>query len=346
MIDGSTNNNPNKTTLSLKLGLYNVENLFLHFDQEIPQHYQKLNEAQWQKLSHSAYEPKPLKKCLEIARIITEEAPDILMLCEVGGIESLNTFNKLFLQDQYQVALIEGNSDRNIDVGFLIKKNAPYFFDITTNKNRPLNFLYPHETTSKRTGYPIKGSTQYFSRDCAELRLFTTKREEPFMILLLTHLKSRLDPERIDPGGSERRSAELRTCLNIYSELKSENPSVPIIFSGDMNGFAGRPNTDSEFLPIYNETDLVDVLELAEVPIEKRASFYQIKNGGRSEGKQIDYCFLSDNLKNQVIKTSAYVFRYKDEFNFEIDPPKTLEDKGKLASDHYPIFFELENIIF
>lgn len=330
----------------LKLGLYNVENLFLIFDQEIPPHYQKLNEAQWQKLSNSIYEPKPLNKCLQIGKIITENCPDIMMLCEVGGAESLSTFNKLFLQDRYHVALLEGNSDRNIDVGFLIKKSVTFFFDISSNKNRPLNFLYPHEVTSKKTNYPIRSSTQHFSRDCAELRLFTKTREEPFLILLLTHLKSRLDPERIDPGGTERRAAELRTCLNIYNEIKAQFPSVPIIFSGDMNGFAGKPNTNTEFLPIYTETDLEDVLEIAGVNLDKRSTFYQIKNGGKAEGKQIDYCFIPNMLTDKLVKSAAHIYRYKDDFGFPLDDPKTLEDKQKLASDHYPLFFNLENIEF
>src|SRR3989338_2174865 len=246
MTTQSTNNNINSIKVKLKLGLLNVENLFLLFDQEIPLHYQKINESQWQKLSSSVYETKPMNKCQQIAKVITENAPDIMMLCEVGGAESLNNFNKLFLQSQYHTALIEGNSDRNIDVGF----------------------LYPHETTSKKTSYPIKGQSQFFSRDCAELRLFTKTKEDPFLIILLTHLKSRLDPERIDPGGVERRSAEFRTCLEIYRELKIQFKNIPIVFSGDMNGFAGKPNTDTEFLPLYSETDLEDVLEIANVSVD------------------------------------------------------------------------------
>jgi endonuclease/exonuclease/phosphatase family metal-dependent hydrolase len=332
------------TKLQLKFGLFNVENLFLLFDQEIPAHFQKLNEAQWQKLSNSVYENKTLVKCNSIAQIIKENDPDIMMLCEVGGSDSLHNFNKLFLDNKYNVALIEGNSDRNIDVGYLIKKDVSFFFDIASNKNRPLNFLYPHEKLSKKTGYSIKGHSQFFSRDCVELRLFTQAKESPFMVLLLTHLKSRLDPERIDPGGTERRSAELRTAVDIYKELKNQHPNTPIILSGDMNGFAGKPDTDPEFLPLYSETDLEDVLELACLSIDKRSTFYQIKNGAKAEGKQIDYCFISSHLKDKLVTQDVKVYRYKDEFGFAFDNPKTMDEKGRLASDHYPLFFTLENI--
>ena len=130
---GSTNNPaiPDK----LKFGLFNAENLFLLFDQEIPAHYQKLNEAQWQRLSSSVYENKPLQKCMQIAQFVKSEAPDILMMCEVGGLESLKNFNKLFLDNKYDLALIEGNSDRNIDVGFLIKKDFPLHYNIKSHKS-------------------------------------------------------------------------------------------------------------------------------------------------------------------------------------------------------------------
>jgi exonuclease III len=113
-----------------------------------------------------------------------------------------------------------------------------------------------------------------------------------------------------------------------------------------MNGFAGKPNTDPEFLPIYTETDLEDVLELANISIDKRSTFYQIKNGGRAEGKQIDYCFISNNLKDKLVLNDVKVYRYKDEFGFPFDYPKNMDEKGRLASDHYPLFFNLENIEF
>lgn len=341
MSAGSTNNPaiPDK----LKFGLFNAENLFLLFDQEIPPHYLKLNEAQWQRLSSSVYENKALQKCIQIAQIVKAEAPDVFMLCEVGGLESLKNFNKLFLENKYDIALIEGNSDRNIDVGFLIKKDFCLHYSLKSHKERPLNFLYPHENLSKKTGYPVKKESQFFSRDCVQLEFYNpSDSAKTLFIVLLTHLKSRLDPERIDPGGTERRTAELRTCLDIYKELKTVQPECPIIFAGDMNGFAGKPNTDAEFNVIYNETDLEDVLEIANVSVDKRSTFYQIKSNSRTDGKQIDYCFISKQLHERLIKNSAEVYRYKDEFGFAIDQPKHMDDKSKLPSDHYPLFFSLE----
>lgn len=331
-------------SINLKICLINAENLFLLFDSELPAGYQDLSEAQWQQLSNSVYENKPLRKCKELARSLQELDPDIILVCEVGGEESLKNFNHYFMNQAYLAALIEGNSDRNIDVGFLIKKNLPFFFDIHTNKNRPINYLYPHERTSLQNGYPVKGgkitSSHKFSRDCAELHLFTKNQEEPFFIILLTHLKSRLDPERIDPQGFERRQAELLAALEIFSELKAKHSEIPIMLAGDFNGNAAKLNTDNEFLPLYQQTELEDVLEISQVATQDRATFYQVRSGTRTDGKQIDFCFIEKRF-SRLLSGKTFVHRYKNALNLAYDIPTTLDEKLMLPSDHYPIFCEL-----
>ncbi len=331
-------------SVNLKFCLYNVENLFLLFDQPVPKNFEKMEEVQWQKLSTSIYENKPLFKLQHLARTIRDANADIVMLCEVGGIESLKNFNTLFLNSEYSPILIEGNSDRNIDVGYLIRKNQSFYFDLLTHKNRDLNFLYPHEIQSKEKNYPVKVISHKLSRDCAELRLFSREIEKPFLIVLLTHLKSPLDPERIDPNGTERRSAELKTCLEIYTELAKQFSDCPIIFAGDFNGQASSANTDREFVPLHQTTTLKDIFELANVNSDNRYTFYQVRSGLRSDGRQIDYCFIDEKFKHHLNLASVAVCDYKDEFGSSIKKPETLEQKMALPSDHYPIVFTLDNI--
>ena len=304
-----------------------------------------LEENQWQKLSQSVYDNKPLFKTKQIAQTIKNMNLDILQLTEVGGLESLKNLNKYFLDDLYSPILIEGNSDRSIDVGFLIRKTSHFYFDLMTHKNRSIDFLYPHERLSKKTNYPPKIISHKMSRDCAELRLFKKDVNRPFLILLLTHLKSPLDPERIDPAGTERRTAELKTCVNIYNELKIEFPHCPVMLSGDFNGNASKTNTEPEFTDLYLKTDLIDVLELAQVPAPERSTFIQIKSGLRSEGRQIDYCFVPEILQQNVVISSAKVFEFQDEFGSNLKRPETIEQKMALPSDHYPLIFTVENIL-
>ena len=336
----------NETT-NLKCCLLNAENLFLTFDQIPAADALKFPEAQWQKLTTSVIENKPLKKCLDMAKGLQEINADILMLCEVGGFESLNNFNHLFMNDAYSPYLIEGNSERNIDVGFLIKKNLPFYFDLQSNKNRLINYLYPHERLSIEKGYPVKGgkvtTSHKFSRDVVELRLFKSDREKPFMIFLLTHLKSRLDPDGIDPHGFERRQAELKALIEIYNEITLKNPGVPMVVAGDFNGNASLNNTDAEFKDLYANTHLKDVFEHLNIPHEERATFYQVKSGSRTDGRQIDFVFLPADTAG-YLKEKAYVYRYKDEFGMAHGIPMNMDAKLRLPSDHYPIVFDLEGI--
>jgi len=328
----------NETT-NLKFFLLNAENLFLLFDGSPPPNWEGLDEGKWQALSTSVYDNKPLHKCKALARTIQEQNPDILMLCEVGGHESLQNFNEMFLDKSYSPVLIEGNSDRNIDVGFLVRKNLGFYFDLLSNRNRPIHFWYSNEKDQTP-----KKNTNKFSRDVAELRLFKNDREKPFLVILHTHLKSRLDKENMDPGGVERRRAELKTLIEIYSEVEKLHPEAPILVSGDFNGNASRIATDEEFQDIYLKTPWQDVLEVSGIPPGERATFYQVRNNSKTDGRQIDYCFLTPRSIPYLAKEHSQVIRYKDEFGLEIGIPTTLEDKDHLPADHYPIIFELSNL--
>ncbi len=334
---------------NLKLMVYNAENLFLLSDQKLTPDHLKLDQTQWNRLSTSIYENKPLEKLKAIGKLILEENPDLVMLCEVGGNESLQNFNRLFLNDQYSVALIEGNSNRHIDVGYLIKKGMPFYFDINTNKNRPINYLYPHERQSAETGYSNKNGkvsgSHKFSRDACELHLFQNDREKPFLIVILAHLKSRLDPEGIDPNGFERRGAELKTLIEIYKELDTKfQGQVPIAVAGDFNGNARSQETDIEFSPIYQSSDLKDVCELAGFSNEDSSTFYQVGRSSKPDGKQLDYCFLSAKLAAYLDPSTVKVIRYKGHLGMPVDPPTSLDAKMALPSDHYPLVLNLKNI--
>lgn len=333
----------------MKVMVLNAENLFLLSDQKLTPEHVKLDQAQWNRLSTSIFENKPLIKLNAISKIILTEKPDLIMLCEVGGLESLQNFNELFLNNEYSPALIEGNSNRNIDVGFLLKKNQPFYFDIISNKNRPIQYLYPHERQSLESGYPIKGGkvtvSHKFSRDAVELHLFQRDRSQPFLIFVLTHLKSRLDPENIDPSGFERRQAELKTLMEIYQELEAKfKGQVPIAVAGDFNGNASATETDTEFKSLYETTKLRDVCDIAGLARDKAATFYQVGRSSKVDGKQLDYCFLSPLLAGYLDPSSVQVYRYVDHLGLPLDPPTTLDAKMNLPSDHYPLLFTLKNI--
>ena len=333
----------------MRLVQFNVENLFVFLDHYSGQDLSLVTEKEWQRFSASTIPNKPLKHVRELARTISDLDPDILMLCEVGGIESLANFSKYFLNDRYAPHLLEGNSDRGIDIGYLVRRSLPYTYDLISHKHRSIDFLYPHERLTKETGFTHLRSgrveSHKFSRDVLELRVFGVNSEVPKLIILLVHLKSQLDRSGIDPGGRDRRKAELEKLVKIYNELKSDFANqTPIILTGDFNGLAARKSTDVEFEALYRDTDLEDALEVAEVPQDERFTYMQLSNSRLRPGhnKQLDYIFIPPALQRFVHKEDTWVYRFKDEFGMTMIVPRNLNEKKTLASDHYPVVLTLQ----
>ncbi len=329
-------------TNPLRILLLNAENLFLYFDTppQVPIPLD-LDDTKWAKHSASTRELKSLQKLFGIKRLIEQTDPDLVLLCEIGGEESLKNFNHYFLDSKFSVALLEGNSDRGIDVGFLIQKRIGAFFDIQSNRTRNIDPLGRADAPENIRRNPLNR----FSRDVAELRFFTHTRDKPSLVLLLTHLKSPLDPDQTDPNGFKKRTLEVKAMIDIYEEIEKElGPNANIVVAGDFNGIAQKHRPDVEFQEIYQRTGLQDVLELAGVSLQNRNTFFHFKNSGPTEGRQIDYCFLSPNLHSHLKAESVRIESFRDPLGHPIAFPKTLEQKNLLPSDHFPIFFILDNL--
>jgi hypothetical protein len=329
--------------LGLRIAEFNVENLFIFLDHDQSHDLSRISEEQWQALTISTTGNKPIEQVRSLAKVMLEIDADVFMLCEVGGHESLENFNRWFLEDRYHVHLIEGNSDRGIDLGYLVRKTLPFKYDLISHKHRSIDFLYPHE----RQGQDPKIASHRFSRDVLELRMFIPGEAQPALIMMLVHLKSQLDPDRIDPNGRDRRRAELEKLVKIYKEIDTEfSGKVPILVGGDFNGSAARAQLDPEFAAIYRETGLQDALELAGVADNDRYTHMQINPySGGSLNRQIDYIFLSPLLHAHVDAKETHVYRYKDEWGFVAPPPKNLAEKRLLPSDHYPVVLRLDGIV-
>lgn len=326
---------------TFKIAQLNAENLFLFLDEATPRDWRKMSEKEWQKLSRATVPNKSLTKTIWLADSLLAIDADVVALNEVGGLESIHNFNKLFLQNRYEPHLIEGNSNRGIDIGFLVRRNYVWTPDLRSHKNRPLGFIYPHEAQSngffaeKNPEKIVK--THYFSRDCAELRLTDPATGKLKLIILLVHLKSKLDPEGIDPAGKNRREAELKALINIYRELREgDTKGVPIIVTGDFNGCAKLSSRSEEFLEL-NTTDLESVTDILGFDEEKSATQLQFNRNSQLQHLQIDYIFISPELKSRLIAEATEVFRYRSDLQIALPLPTTLDQRLHLPSDHYPM---------
>lgn len=315
---------------------FNVENLFL------PPYSKEESYALYK------YE-KSKDKVERLAKAIKDIDSDIFFLCEVGGEDSLKNFVEVYLDDNYLYSLIKGNSDRGIELAYIIKKGSDYTFKHFTHKRRPLNFNYPHEekenhyqmSMGKKRVYP----SHLPSRDIAELRIFRGDSDKPFLILLGVHLKSQLDKEGIDFGGKLRRAAEFKQLLETYKVLnKRYHSKVPIILLGDFNGKACRDETDMEFQSLYESTDLEDVLEVISEPKESRVSIHIFDKQGKDQGHQLDYIFLPKILHKYVDYKTSGLYNYKNDEGAPFPRPTSLYERYQLPSDHFPIVCSLKKI--
>ncbi len=316
---------------------FNVENLFLP-------PYSKEE-------SYTLYKYEKSKDKVErLAKAIKDIDSDIIFLCEVGGEDSLRNFTEVYLENEYLYSLMPGNSERGIELAYLIKKDTDYTFKHLTHKRRPLNFNYPHEekenyyqmSMGKKRVYP----SHLPSRDIAELRIFKDDSEKPFLILLGVHLKSQLDKEGIDFGGRLRRKAEFKQLIETYKVLnKRYHQKVPIILLGDFNGKACRDETDPEFVNLYETTDLEDVLEVINEPKEARVSIHIFDKQGKDQGHQLDYIFLPKVLHSKVNPKRSGLYNYKNEEGVPFPRPTSLYERYQLPSDHFPIVCTFKNFL-
>lgn len=331
---------------TFKVVQLNAENLFLYLDNKSTRDWRQLSEKEWQKLSNATVANKSLSKTLWLADSLLHIDADLICLNEVGGLESLENFNRLFLNDRYTPYLIEGNSDRGIDVGYLLRKGLPLRAQIHTHKDRPLGFLYPHETQThlfQQDAPAIK--SHYFSRDCSELRLFGENPERPAAVFLLVHLKSKLDPEGIDPQGRDRRRAEFNTLMEIYSEaLARHTPPTPVILVGDFNGCARRDFLSEEFAELL-KTDLQCVLESSGLKGSDAATQLQFNRGGGVTYVHIDFILIPTDLKSKLLTNETHVYRYLSDLRVPLALPTTLDQRLQMPSDHYPVVATFQNLL-
>lgn len=313
----------------LKICEFNLENLFISLEYQSGEKLDELSEEQWRALALAQLRrrQKPLWKVMGVARALLDMNPDVAMLVEVGGRDSLENFNRHFLGDRYEPVFVEGNSKRSIDLGFLVRRGLPLRATARSNRNTPV------EVTAL-VGSEMVRSVTRFSRDVAELHL-EGERGEKQLILMLAHLKSKLTSER-DVRGKDARTAEAMALAQLYQRTRVTHPEVPVVVGGDLNAELG-----SLELELLARTDLTDFHELRGSTAEERASYVHFDHGGRPHPQTLDYLLVSPDLKARVVPERSGTYRYKGFYEIVEPLPETPRERHRMPSDHYPIFLTI-----
>jgi endonuclease/exonuclease/phosphatase family metal-dependent hydrolase len=318
-----------RKTKPLRICEYNVENLFISMDYYEGEDLRELSEERWANaaLPQLKDRQKPLKRIWGVAAAIQDITPDITMLIEVGGLESLENLNRHFLDDIYDVHFVAGNARRGIDLGFLVRKDLGYRVETRSNRDFPVE-------VATWTGKKI----EHFSRDVAELRL-TDESGALRLILLLTHLKSQISTDT-DIRGKDTRTAEAFALGELYQRRRAENPGVPVIVGGDLNA-----DIESLELEPLRHTDLVDFHDVRQTPRDKRTTLVHFDYSGSPAPLVFDYLLVSPDLETRVVRDDSYVYRYKNYYG-EPDPlPETRPQRWQMPSDHYPVVLTLAEML-
>jgi endonuclease/exonuclease/phosphatase family metal-dependent hydrolase len=225
----------------VSLATFNAENFYLLMDGPYNRaELEALSEAEYQAMNSSIYNRnKERAKIAEIARLIRDGLYDLVGLCEVGGMETLSAFNRLYLDDSYDCYLHEENSRRGIFVGALARKGR-----------------FPGLRASSQPGR--------FSRNLLRLDLGP---EGLGISVYALHLKSQ--------RGGDRGIAERVREIEALSALL---PRERCVVMGDFNGIAIRGRHQFEYEPLM-ALPFRDALEAVGLPEESRRTHYHFANG-------------------------------------------------------------------
>lgn len=228
-------------TEPLRIASFNAENFYLLLDRDYTRgELEALDERDYLAMNVSIYNPnKARAKIAEIARVILENDFDLVGLCEVGGMQTLDAFNRLYLEGRYDAYLYEENSNRGIFVGALLKKGR-----------------FPDAAASNVPGM--------FSRNLLKLELGPAGGDLEVFVL---HLKS----QHGEDDGIDRRIDEIDRLCSVVRRKKC-------VVMGDFNGILIRGMHQFEY-ERFLELPFYDVLAAVGIPPSQRHTHYYFGNG-------------------------------------------------------------------
>lgn len=236
----------------LRIASFNAENFYLLLDRDYDRdELEALDEGAYRSQNTSIYNPnKDRRKIAEIAAVIGEHDFDLLGLCEVGGLQTLEAFNRIYLGDRYDCYLYEENSKRGIFVGALLKKGR-----------------FP--------GARARNVEGPFSRNLLKLELGEAAGG---LEVFVVHLKSQRGEDR----GLQQRVAEVERLCSLVRRQRC-------VVMGDFNGILIRGMHQFEYGP-FLELPLCDVLAAVGVPQERRRTHYFFGGGNQGSQLDYIFC--------------------------------------------------------
>lgn len=216
------------------------------------------------------------------AMVIRDIGADVMGVVEAESRPTLRVFTDALLKQVQgtpyeQVMLVDGNDDRGIDVGILVRSEYP-ILEIRTHV------------------FDTDDEGVIFSRDCCEYHLGLGGGGR--LVVMVNHLKSKGYGAPDDRIGAKRRARQARRIASIYEGLREEGHDRVAVL-GDLND----DPSSAALRELLTDTDLKDISEHANFDWGGRKGTF----GSGNEKNKIDYVLLSPALFSKA--TGGAVFR-------------------------------------
>ena len=246
--------------------------------------------------------PKNEREKLALFDVITEERPDILLMCEVGGDDQLEE-----IDEQLKKRGMEYPHREWIEARDEVRH-------VVLLSRFPIVARDPHDDLS----YELNGRRLEVQRGFIEADVQVDSNYR--IKIYVAHLKSKLSTKKGPFGGVSQAQMRLNEARLLRQEIEKDlaaNPNANLLLVGDMND---TPKSKPvEVLLGSGLTDLcpLDANGYSGTWYDKRKRRYE----------RFDYMLLSDGLRKELVEGSV---KLRDD--------KT----AKIASDHFSIMAEFE----
>jgi len=264
------------------------------------------------------------KKSLDIAKIILDQRPDVIVLQEVHTKEDIGDFAMTMLHDRYRVEYIEGKKDTPHHITFLIKKSLYVRYEIRSHLGE--KWLDPTQ----------QKEVELFFRDFPALILWPGESfGRPAMIVFGNHGKSMIDRPG-DPDSMLIRSAQIFRMQKIARDLREEfGRHVPMVIAGDFNANLADSNIIHPLRTVFE-----DAFDLSPAPKHYYDRVTHTFHGqDQIMAAPLDAFFVNKSLREFI--WSIRVYRYRDREGNLIPLPSTAEERLHQPSDHFPVIVDI-----
>lgn len=275
-----------KAGQTVTVGSYNVKNMFAKEDIA----------------PGNRTRPKPEFELEALSRVLKNADADVVALQELSSAKTLNKFMADYGLDKIypNVAHINGNSDRGINVGIISK--------------------YPFETvvTHKDVEFPLadgSGKTK-FSRDLLRVDVNTDGKPGAELTVYTTHSKSRRPSEGDGPSSDTQRISEGRAMRNIVEQEMKPYPNRLFVMTGDWNDNTNDASVQEVLNPKDGREKFVD--SLATLPENERNTWPANPNAGHGhDPEQFDHIVYAESKAGQMLGSTIHRYNATEDGKYK-----------------------------